>query len=118
MTTQPTPGLTHPVSIERPRVAYVMGSGRSGSTILGVTLGNCAGIFYAGELDAWLRTSGVPPQNGAERARFWGAVADEVGSEETLRRELVAPSGALAVPVSHLDLARPPAPAPALSQRR
>jgi hypothetical protein len=82
MTTQPTLELTPPVSIERPRVAYVMGSGRSGSTILGVALGNCAGIFYAGELDAWLRTSGVPPQGGAERARFWETVADEVGSEE------------------------------------
>ncbi|HYM46654.1 MAG TPA: hypothetical protein VES65_10925 [Solirubrobacteraceae bacterium] len=36
-----------------------MGAGRSGSTILGVTLGNCANIFYAGELDKWLLMSGV-----------------------------------------------------------
>ena len=36
-----------------------MGAGRSGSTILGVTLGNCENLFYAGELDKWLLMSGV-----------------------------------------------------------
>jgi hypothetical protein len=34
------------------------GAGRSGSTILGVALGNCETFFYAGELDKWLM-SGV-----------------------------------------------------------
>ena len=38
----------------RPRVIYIMGAGRSGSTILGVSLGNCADLVYAGELDKWL----------------------------------------------------------------
>jgi hypothetical protein len=63
---------------ERPKVIYVMGSGRSGSTILGVTLGNCEGIFYAGELDTWVPRSGEPILGGAERTRFWRDVRQEV----------------------------------------
>jgi hypothetical protein len=53
-----------------------MGAGRSGSTILGVVLGNCDGVFYAGELDAWLARRGVPNFSRPERERFWTAVAD------------------------------------------
>jgi hypothetical protein len=67
----PEPGV-------RPKVAYVMGPGRSGSTILGITLGNCEGIFYAGELDKWLRRSGDPPLGGEERERFWRTVREDV----------------------------------------
>lgn len=62
----------------RPQVLYVMGAGRSGSTIFGVTLGNCEGVFYAGELDAWLSRSGEPQLEGAERERFWAEVRDRV----------------------------------------
>jgi hypothetical protein len=62
----------------RPKVVYVMGSGRSGSTILGVALGNCDGVFYAGELDNWLVRSGAPVLGGLERTRFWSTVRDDV----------------------------------------
>lgn len=62
----------------RAKVIYVMGSGRSGSTILGVTLGNCEGMFYAGELDTWLPRSGEPILGGVERTRFWKAVRRDV----------------------------------------
>jgi len=65
-----------------------MGAGRSGSTILGVTLGNCESVFYAGELDAWLARSGEPQLEDARRMRFWGAVRDEVeGAGELFGRE-------------------------------
>jgi hypothetical protein len=67
----PEPGV-------RPKVVYVMGPGRSGSTILGITLGNCEGIFYAGEMDKWLRRSGDPPLGGEERERFWRTVREDV----------------------------------------
>ena len=63
-------------SHRRPKVVYVMGSGRSGSTVLGVTLGNCESVFYAGELDAWLERSGAPILGGLERTRFWKAVRE------------------------------------------
>jgi Sulfotransferase family len=68
----------------RPKVVYVMGSGRSGSTILGIALGNCADFFYAGELDNWLTRSGVPALGGTERTRFWNTVRDGVEGAEGL----------------------------------
>ncbi|HEX4437393.1 MAG TPA: sulfotransferase [Solirubrobacteraceae bacterium] len=58
----------------RPRVLYVMGAGRSGSTTLGITLGNCEGVFFAGELDNWLARSGVPQVEDEDRLRFWAEV--------------------------------------------
>lgn len=67
----------------RPKVIYVMGAGHSGTTILGVTLGNCAEIFYAGEVEEWLVNGGVPPYAGMERTRFWDRVRREVeGADE------------------------------------
>lgn len=60
------------------KIIYTMGAARSGSTILGVTLGNCEGFFYAGELRGWLEKSGEPRLDGEQRARFWALVEDEV----------------------------------------
>jgi hypothetical protein len=69
-------------------VLYVMGAGRSGSTILGVTLGNCDGVFYAGELDAWLARSGEPLLDDPERVAFWSALRAHVeGAQELFGRE-------------------------------
>jgi hypothetical protein len=65
-----------------------MGAGRSGSTIFGIALGNCAGVFYAGELDAWLVRGGEPQLDDEERTRFWRAVRDEVEvADDLLGRE-------------------------------
>lgn len=55
-----------------------MGAGRSGSTILGVALGNCEDVFCAGELDKWLVRAGVPQIGGSDRAQFWSAVREDV----------------------------------------
>ncbi|HWX74564.1 MAG TPA: sulfotransferase [Solirubrobacteraceae bacterium] len=63
---------------DSPKVIYVMGAGRSGSTILGVTLGNCRDFFYAGELDKWLPYAGTPKPGDAERASFWEQVRGDV----------------------------------------
>jgi Sulfotransferase family len=68
-----------PEQPERPlQVVYVMGAGHSGSTILGAALGNCAGSFYAGEVEEWLAASGEPGLGGSARAEFWRAVAARV----------------------------------------
>jgi hypothetical protein len=64
----------------RPLVLYVMGAGRSGSTTLGITLGNCDGVFFAGELDNWLPRSGVPQVEDPERLRFWAAVGERLSN--------------------------------------
>ncbi len=63
---------------EKPKVIYLMGTGRSGSTILSIALGNCADVFYAGELNLWLGREGKSPLPGPERAQFWAAVRREV----------------------------------------
>lgn len=60
------------------QVVYVMGAGHSGSTILGAALGNCAGSFYAGEVEEWLARSGEPGLGGPERTAFWKAVGERV----------------------------------------
>src|SRR3989442_107826 len=71
--------MTEPkASNARPKVVYVMGAGHSGSTILGVALGNCAGTFYAGEVEEWLVNSGRPAIGGSERTRFWQALGERV----------------------------------------
>jgi hypothetical protein len=61
----------------RTNVIYVMGAGHSGSTILGVALGNCSDFFFAGEVEEWLVKSGRPPWADAEQAAFWQTVAAE-----------------------------------------
>jgi hypothetical protein len=79
---------SRPGSPGKPTVIYVMGAHRSGSTILGVAMGNCAGVFYAGELDKWLVRSGVPQVGGSERNRFWSIVREEVhGAAELFGEE-------------------------------
>ena len=62
-----------------------MGAGRSGSTILGIALGNCTDIFFAGELARWHRRAGRPlagttAADGAERELFWQRVRGRLGS--------------------------------------
>jgi hypothetical protein len=67
----------------KPKVVYVMGQGKSGSTILGVALGNCTDMFFAGELCSWLMTSGRPLLGGSQRARFWKGVSEDLeGAQE------------------------------------
>jgi hypothetical protein len=61
-----------------------MGAGRSGSTILGVALGNCEGVYFAGELDKWLVRSGEPKLTDEPRTRFWARVKERVPGAEGL----------------------------------
>ena len=63
---------------ERTKVIYLMGAGHSGSTILGVTLANCEGCFYAGEVEEWLVRAGQPQWGASDRQRFWGEVTEQV----------------------------------------
>jgi hypothetical protein len=69
----------------RPKVVYVIGAGRSGSTILGVTLGNCDDVFFAGELDKWISRAGEPKLKDAERVAFWSSVRALVDEPDELR---------------------------------
>jgi hypothetical protein len=69
---------------ERPRVIYVMGAGHSGSTILGVALGNCEGVFFAGEVEEWAVRSGESPIGGTGRVQFWTEVSEKVKDADAL----------------------------------
>jgi hypothetical protein len=86
---------------DRPKVVYVLGAGRSGSTIIGVALGNCPDVFYAGELHLWIGRGGVSPIRGETRAArdaFWAEVERNVEVPEDFpRREarFLEKSGAL-----------------------
>ncbi len=66
------------------KVLYVMGAGRSGSTILGVALGNCEGVFYAGELDHWLVRDGKPSPRRAPLRAFWEGIRASMGAHPEL----------------------------------
>jgi hypothetical protein len=71
--------ISHPTAgADKPKVIYVMGQGKSGSTILGVTLNNCTDVFFAGELCTWLIGSGKPYYGGTERVRFWQEVRSDL----------------------------------------
>jgi hypothetical protein len=78
--------LPSTVGQRKPKVVYIMGAGRSGSTILGIALGNCAEVFYAGELNLWLGKRGRSPLPGVERASFWDAVRGETPAEMSGRQ--------------------------------
>ncbi|MGO9489080.1 MAG: sulfotransferase [Solirubrobacteraceae bacterium] len=71
----------------RPKVVFVMGAGHSGSTILGIALGNCADFFYAGEVEEWLVNSGLPSWADEPRRRFWQAVAGAVDGADMFGSE-------------------------------
>jgi hypothetical protein len=78
----PGPAQSEPATLPhagRPKVLYVMGAGRSGSTILGVALGNSEGVLFAGELDKWFAREGKPRRDGARLQGFWRDVLGETG---------------------------------------
>src|SRR5258708_10107553 len=95
---------------ERTKVVYVIGAGHSGSTILGLTLGNCDGVFFAGEVARWLRYDGRPPLEGEERAELWRRVREQVDGPPQLLRpgaRALEQSSALPPPRTRLHPPRP-----------
>jgi len=58
-------------------VVFIMGAARSGSTLLGVLMGQAEGVFYAGELCDWTQRNGV---SSVPRSRpFWEQVRSRTG---------------------------------------
>lgn len=64
-----------------PDLVYILGAGRSGSTVLGIVLGNLPGVFYGGELFAWPHFRGVPITDDPAVARFWSDFADRLPAD-------------------------------------
>ena len=65
--------------MEKVKLVYILGGGRSGSTVLGILLGNKEGVFYPGELFAWNRYKGVPSTTKEETREFWEKVMERSG---------------------------------------
>lgn len=70
------------IGARSPRVIYIMGMGRSGTTILDVLLGNCEGVVSGGELtyairDVMIRNVECSCGAHARECRTWSRVAQE-----------------------------------------
>ena len=62
------------------KLIYIMGCGRSGTTILGIVLGNGENCLDLGEVICFLKRKGLPNGFGPETktGRFWNLVTDDV----------------------------------------
>ncbi len=52
------------------RIIYIIGAGRSGTTLLDIVLGNNPQVFSAGELNRFPRRGGIPPQLEKDNPKF------------------------------------------------
>lgn len=68
---------------DKPLVVYIMGDGRSGSTVAGVVLGNHPAISSNGELHKFARFKGHPKEDNKKAAdiQFWADVREHLRSE-------------------------------------
>jgi hypothetical protein len=64
-----------------PKVVFIMGTARSGSTLLGTLLGEAAGVFFAGELCDWPHLQGVSTVPRSHS--FWKRVRTHIGDLPT-----------------------------------
>jgi hypothetical protein len=64
------------------KVVYVMGAGRSGTTLLDILLGVNPGILSAGELNRFPRNDGYPrpADSGSPAARFWAPFREKLAA--------------------------------------
>ena len=67
----------------RKKIIYVIGSGRSGTTLLDILLGNQAGVFSGGELTRYALRHGVPTgfDDQPERTAFWRAFTQDFAAD-------------------------------------
>jgi sulfotransferase family protein len=99
-----------------PRVVYIMGSGRSGTTLVGSILDEHAGVFNAGELSyLWERGILEPRGCGCGRAPLecpvWGPVIEQVAAgrdPRTLARRLLDLRGAIRLRNTRRIVSGPP----------
>jgi hypothetical protein len=67
------------------KVIYIIGSGRSGTTLLDILLGNADDIFSAGELNRYTERNGVPTDvNCKEAGIFWNEILNGLSKENLL----------------------------------
>jgi len=62
------------------KIIYILGTGRSGTTLLEILLGNAGNIFNTGELNRYPKRKGIPPQHSpvSPTYLFWDKIGDEL----------------------------------------
>lgn len=74
------------------RIIYIVGCGRSGSTLMGFALGNIAGALDLGEVMDFLRFRGHPNgfDSDSDNYQFWDGVL-KLFSQLALKLSSIAP---------------------------
>ncbi|MEZ4826295.1 MAG: sulfotransferase [Bacteroidia bacterium] len=75
----------------RKKIIYIIGAGRSGTTLLDVALGNASDVFSCGELNRYPVRDGIPTgfQNAPERLVFWSRFTETFSKKYNLKRQAV-----------------------------
>jgi Sulfotransferase family len=84
-----------PGDSDTPEVVFIMGAARSGSTLLGVLIGQPDDVFYAGELCDWAERDGFSSIDHSQE--FWKRIRERVGpptiEAHTYKRLFEHPAG-------------------------
>ena len=69
---------------------YILGAGRSGTTILDIVLGNAENAISLGEVNRFYKRAGIPPkrEEGSDSALFWSRIRNRFESSSTRDYEL------------------------------
>nr|MDA3930844.1 hypothetical protein [Prolixibacteraceae bacterium] len=68
------------------KIIYILGTGRTGTTLLGIALNNNPQIFDAGEILKFIKLHGQPHgfSKNSDNYRFWANVYQKTGSKITI----------------------------------
>lgn len=73
------------------KIIYIIGAGRSGTTLLDVALGNADNIFSCGELNRYPVREGIPTgfQHAPERLTFWKNFTEGFSKNHDLKKQAI-----------------------------
>ncbi|MEQ8554278.1 MAG: sulfotransferase [Cyclobacteriaceae bacterium] len=63
-------------------ILYILGAGRSGTTLVDILLGNSERVFSAGELNRFPKRNGIPPgrEEGSAALNFWDEINNNISN--------------------------------------
>lgn len=73
------------------KIIYIIGAGRSGTTLLDVALGNAENVFSCGELNRYPVREGIPTgfQHAPERLVFWSRFTESFRKNYDLKKQAI-----------------------------